>query len=84
MKVEINGVTLPEGRVFLEIQDSGCGMDAELVAQASKPFITAKEDHHGVGLTRVETLMDMYGLDWSLESEEGRGTRVLLEVAEAI
>ena len=84
VRVEINGVTLPVGRIFLEIQDNGSGMDAELAAQAANPFTTTKEEHLGVGLTRVSTLMDMYGLDWSLESEEGRGTRVLLEVAEAI
>jgi signal transduction histidine kinase len=84
VRVEINGVTHPVGRVFLEIQDNGSGMDEKLIAQASNPFITTKEEHLGVGLTRVGTLMDMYGLDWSLESEEGRGTRVLLEVAEAI
>ena len=84
VRVEINSVTFPVGRVFLEIQDDGCGMDTELAAQAPKPFVTTKEDHHGVGLTRVGTLMDMYGLDWSLASEEGRGTRILLEVAEAI
>ncbi len=82
VNVEISGVTLPGGRVFLEIRDDGVGMEPELVAQASSPFITTKEDHHGVGLTRVDTLMDMYGLAWSLESEEGLGTRVLLEVAE--
>ena len=48
------------------------------------PFITTKEGHHGVGLTRVDTLMNMYGLGWSLESEEDLGTRVLLEVGEAV
>jgi len=82
--VEISGMVLPDGRVFLEIRDNGSGMNAELAAQAPGPFITTKENHHGVGLTRVDTLMEMYGLGWSLESEEGTGTRVLLEVAEAV
>jgi signal transduction histidine kinase len=84
VKVEISAITVPEGRVFLVIQDDGQGMEPELAAQASSPFVTTKEDHHGVGLTRVDTLMEMYGLGWSLESSEGQGTRVLLEVAEIV
>jgi signal transduction histidine kinase len=59
VEVEISGMILPGGRVFLEIRDNGRGMDPELTAQAPSPFITTKEDHHGVGLTRVDTLMDM-------------------------
>jgi len=82
VKVEICAITESGGRVFLVIRDDGQGMEPELVAQASSPFVTTKEDHHGVGLTRVDTLMEMYGLVWSLESEEGQGTRVFLEVAE--
>ena len=84
VKVKISGITHSGGRIFLDIQDNGNGMCTELAAQASSPFITTKEGHHGVGLTRVDTLMNMYGLGWSLESEEGLGTRVLLEVGEAI
>ena len=84
VKVEISAITQPEGRVFLVIKDNGTGMEQELAALASSPFVTTKEDHHGVGLTRVDTLMEMYGLGWSLESTEGLGTRVLLEVAETV
>lgn len=84
VRVKISGITHSGGRIFLDIQDNGCGMCTDLRAQASSPFITTKDGHHGVGLTRVDTLMNMYGLGWSLESEEGLGTRVLLEVAEAV
>ncbi len=51
---------------------------------AANPFVTTKEGHHGVGLTRVDTLMEMYGLDWKLESEAGRGTSIRLEVAQVV
>ncbi len=84
VRVEISGMTHPGGRIFLDIRDNGCGMEPKLAALAPNPFITTKDDHHGVGLTRVDTLMTMYGLTWSLESEEGRGTRVHLEVAEVV
>jgi len=38
----------------------------------------------GVGLTRVETLLDMYGLAWAMRSAPGVGTTVTLEVAKAL
>lgn len=84
VRVKISGFTMSGGRIFLDIRDNGSGMCTELCGQAPGPFITTKEGHHGVGLTRVDTLMNMYGLGWSLESEEDRGTRVLLEVGEAV
>lgn len=82
IQVRITGLVAPGGRVFLEVTDNGCGMNNEIAGQACHPFVTTKDDHHGVGLTRVDTLMDMYGLEWFLESQEGKGTRVVLEVAD--
>lgn len=81
--VEIHGECDREGRVSLLVTDDGVGMEPELVSQLASPFVTTKEGHLGVGLTRVDTLMEMYGLDWSVRSEDGRGTRISLEVAEA-
>ena len=82
--VEISGVTGADNRILLEIRDNGCGMSRDLARQVAAPFVTTKDDHPGVGLTRVDTLMEMYGLQWGLDSEEGQGTRVFMEVAEAI
>ncbi len=70
-----------EGRLALTLEDDGPGMVPELEAQAIDPFLTTKPGHLGMGLTRVETLMEMYDLSWSLHSVPGRGTRVTLEVA---
>lgn len=84
VRVDLKGVVRSGDRLFLEIQDNGCGMNPELREQAPSPFVTTKDNHHGVGLTRMETLMEMYGLQWELHSEEGQGTRVIMEVAEAI
>ena len=80
---EIRGECSADGRIFLVLGDDGAGMEQDLVQQAASPFVTTKEGHHGVGLTRVDTLMEMYGLAWTLESEPGRGTRISLEIAEA-
>lgn len=80
--VTLEGRVVDGDRVFLTVTDDGCGMDPELAAMAAAPFVSTKDGHHGVGLTRIETLMDMYGLRWSLTSESGGGTIIDLEVAE--
>lgn len=80
----IDGFCAEGGGVFVRVRDNGCGMDADLLGQAADPFVSTKDDHHGVGLTRVATLMEMYGLSWHLRSEEGKGTLVEVEVAEAM
>ena len=71
----------PTGYGVVRVSDDGPGMVPELLARACEPFVTSKNDHPGVGLTRVETLMDMYGLAWHLHSVEGVGTTVTFEVA---
>ena len=72
------------GRVVLCLTDQGPGMSPELLGQAIDPFVTTREAHHGMGLTRVETILDMHRLAWSLVSHQGVGTTVTLEVAEAL
>lgn len=84
VKVAISHENSADGGVFLILSDNGSGMGKELAAQAPDPFVTTRDDHHGVGLTRVDTLMDMYGLTWKIESTEGLGTRVFIEVAEVL
>jgi signal transduction histidine kinase len=79
--IAVGGECRHDGRVYLTIRDNGRGMDPELQRQAPDPFVTTKDHHHGVGLTRVATLMEMYGLAWNLSSEEGNGTLVTIEVA---
>ncbi len=82
VQVVLKGEETPAGRIALKIFDDGKGIPANLIAQAADPFITTKSGHLGIGLSRVETLLDMYHLDWSLTSEPGQGTTVILETAE--
>jgi len=71
------------GRLVLVLRDNAGGLPAELGTQVRDPFVSGKKGHVGIGLTRVETIMDLHGLDWSLESEPGLGTTVKLEIAVA-
>jgi signal transduction histidine kinase len=73
-----------QDRLALTVADDGSGMAASLLAQAAHPFVTTKEGHLGIGLARVDTIMDLYGLGWALSSRPAGGTRVVLEVGRAV
>jgi len=73
-----------DGRISVRLQDDGCGIAPDLADQVTDPFLTTKDGHLGVGLTRVDTLMDMHGLAWTLTSSETQGTAVTLEAASAL
>jgi signal transduction histidine kinase len=74
-------VTAEAGRLLLCIADDGPGMSCDVLAQAMDPFVTTRDGHLGIGLARVDTILDMHGLGWGLRSLPGRGTTVTLEVA---
>ena len=65
-------------RVRVDIADTGCGMNAERLAQAFKPFKTGKARGLGIGLTLVKRTLERYGGGVHIESRENAGTRVRL------
>jgi len=72
-RVEENGVELV-------VEDTGHGMPAEIRQRAMEPFFTTKPvgKGTGLGLSGVYGTMKAHGGTMELESEEGRGTRVIL------
>ncbi len=81
VEVEVAAGVGTSGRVTISITDNAGGIPLHLGDQVRDPFVTGKPGHVGIGLSRVETILDMHGLDWSLESDHGRGTTVTMEVA---
>ncbi len=69
-----------DGHLYVALADDGPGIAPELLPQAMDPFVTTRDGHLGIGLARVDTIMDMYGLGWGLRSAPGSGTVVTLEV----
>lgn len=66
-----------DGRVVITIQDAGCGMDEEAVADATVLFSTSKPNGTGFGLPlAVKIIESEHGGRLSLESKEGSGTLV--------
>jgi signal transduction histidine kinase len=84
--VGVRLIVRPDGtggrRLVLGVADDGPGLPAALsAANAVDPFVSTKDGHLGIGLARVDTIAEMYGLAWSLTSIPARGTVVSLEVA---
>lgn len=72
---------LPPGDcVFLEVSDTGCGMDRETLSKVLDPFFTTKFIGRGLGLAAVSGIVRAHRGVLHITSEPGRGStfRILL------
>ncbi len=79
------GKDLAEGEyLFIEVSDSGCGMDEETKGRVFDPFYTTKFTGRGLGLSAVFGIVKGHGGAIGLTSAKGRGTsfKVLLPIPE--
>jgi two-component system cell cycle sensor histidine kinase/response regulator CckA len=68
--------------VAIAVSDIGCGMDAETRARLFEPFFTTKKPDHGngLGLATVYRIVTHEGGTIEVESETGKGTRVVVHL----
>jgi C4-dicarboxylate-specific signal transduction histidine kinase len=69
-----------EGRVFIDVNDRGTGIDPEIEAHAFEPFISGKTAvGRGMGLTVARTASATLGGDIQLLHRKGGGTTAEVE-----
>ncbi len=63
-------------QVWLEVEDTGCGMAPEVAARVFEPFFTtkARSQGTGLGLAMVQRVVSDHGGSVTFTTAEGRGT----------
>lgn len=77
--VELHGREL----VCISVEDSGHGMNSEILEKASSPFFSTREGGTGLGLTIVKRVVEAHGGSIDFLSQAGVGTRVELRFPSA-
>jgi CheY-like chemotaxis protein/two-component sensor histidine kinase len=84
-EIRVSTLRQPDGRVRVEITDTGCGIPPEVARRLFTPFLTTKPVGvgTGLGLTICQRIVQALGGEISFESVVGRGTtfRVVLPPA---
>jgi PAS domain S-box-containing protein len=73
-----------DSEVWLDVRDTGCGMNEEVRQRAMEPFFSTKgRGNAGLGLAMVYAFATRNGGRLQLESEPGKGTSVRLSLPRA-
>lgn len=72
-RIEVDGIAL-------DVIDTGCGMDAELLAKVFRPFTTTKEGGHGLGLATARKVVQAHSGSLDVQSAPGTGTKFTIHL----
>jgi len=69
-----------DSAIIITIQDSGSGIPSFHLSKIFDPFFTTKRqgEGSGLGLTIVRKIIQRYGGEITIESEEGKGTKCVI------
>ncbi len=71
---------VPGSYVWLSVEDDGCGMSVETLAQLYEPFFTTKPvgEGTGLGMATVYGIVRQNGGFIEVRSREGKGTKIII------
>lgn len=75
-----------EGRVLIKVSDNGPGIPADELTKVAKPFFRGRQSTeknipgNGVGLALVQKAAELHKGKFRIESTEGKGTEVIIEL----
>jgi len=69
-----------DGKVLIEVADTGSGLTAEECERIFTPYYTSKERGTGLGLAIVQSVVSDHGGRILVRSEPGRGTMFVIEL----
>ena len=69
-----------DGKVLIEVADTGSGMTPEECAQIFTPYYTSKPHGTGLGLAIVQSVVSDHGGRVRVHSEPGKGTTFAIEL----
>jgi signal transduction histidine kinase len=73
-------VSEKKGRYVVGIEDTGCGISQEDLSKIFNPFFSSKEKGSGLGLPIVRNIIEGHKGTIRIESGEGSGTKVIIEL----
>ena len=68
------------GKIQIKVQDTGIGMSPETKAQIFEPYYTTKDTGTGLGMAIVQRIVTDHDGEIFVESKEGIGTTVWIEL----
>ena len=69
-----------DGKVIIEVADTGSGLTPEECERIFTPYYTSKQHGTGLGLAIVQSVVSDHGGRISVRSEPGRGTTFVIEL----
>ena len=72
-----------EGKAFVSVSDTGPGIPSEMIERIFEPFFSTKLSGTGLGLSIAREIASRHGGAVEIESEEGKGSTVVLTLPKA-
>lgn len=78
--VEVKLARKGSGKINIEVQDHGCGIDKEKLQKLGEPFYTTKPEGTGLGLLITKKIIEDHNGELRFESKENKGTKVTITI----